>query len=150
MENCKFCLSEKLIKDGYIRGLQRYQCKECDREQVEGDRRVKYDNFLKKCAVILYLEGNGLRSIARALSDMYDVKLYFQTVAKWLKHAGHIVEQEVDAMQRSNKKIEIVEMDELYTYIKKKRIRSASGLLLIGMSAVYLNLKSVTPINRLG
>ena len=72
--------------------MQRYLCKACGREQIDGDKRVKFAGNIKKSAVIMYLEGNGLRAIARILSSIFEVKIYFQTVAKWLKQAGHIVE----------------------------------------------------------
>jgi hypothetical protein len=38
----------------------------------------------------------------------------------------------------------ILELDELYTYIKKNRIKSEYGLLLIETGCVLLDLKSVT------
>ena len=45
--------------------------------------------------------------------------------------------------------IQILEMDELYTYIKKNRIKSEYGLLSIGMHSVLLHLKSETPADKL-
>ncbi len=100
----------------------------------------------------MYLEGNGLRAIARILSSIFEVKIYFQTVAKWIKQAGNIVKEEVARMSEANvpEKIDVVEMDELYTYIKKKKIKSESGLLLIGTNSVCLNLKSVMQTNLHG
>jgi transposase-like protein len=150
MNVCKFCNSGRLVKDGKVRGKQRYRCKDCCREQVEGDGRVKYENKIKKSAVVLYLEGNGMRAIARILSEIFETRIYFQTIAKWLKQAGHIVEEEVRNMQTTDKVIDIVEMDELFTYIKKNKIRSEYGLLLTGMNSVYLNLKSVAQKSRHG
>ena len=144
MKKCKFCKSEKLVRNGKARGKQRYLCNNCKREQTEGDGRIRYENKLKRCAIVLYLEGNGLRGIARILSEIFDAKIYFQTIAKWLKQAGHIVEEEVKSMRNNenNNNIEIVEMDELFTFIKKNKIRSEYGLLLTGMRSVYLNLRS--------
>ena len=141
IKTCKFCDSSNLVKNGKPKGIQRYLCKSCDREQIEGDKRIKYENKLKRCAIILYLEGNGIRAIARILSKIFETKIYFQTISKWLKRAGQIVEEEVNAIQAIEKPIEIVEMDELFTYIKKNKIQSESGLLLIGTNSVYLNLK---------
>jgi hypothetical protein len=91
-----------------------------------------------------------MRSIARILSSIFDTKIYFQTVAKWLSHAGQVVSEEVASMKHENKTIEIVEMDELFTYIKKNKIKSECGLLLTGTHSVYLNLKSVVQKNQRG
>jgi len=38
---CKNCGSIKYVKNGKVRGLQRYRCKECKYNFVEGDRRKK-------------------------------------------------------------------------------------------------------------
>src|SRR3954462_6046094 len=115
MKKCKYCSSDELVRNGKPKGIQRYLCKACDREQISGDKRIKYANKLKRCAIILYLEGNGLRAISRILSEIFETKIYFQTIAKWLKQAGHIVEEEVKAIKSTDKTIEIVEMDELFT-----------------------------------
>ena len=143
MNRCKNCHSEGLVKNGKPKGVQRYLCKVCGREQIDGDKRVKFENNIKKSAVIMYLEGNGLRAIARILSSVFGIKIYFQTVAKWIKQAGYIEEEEVAAMRKSTnlQKIDVVEMDELFSYIKKNKIKSEYGLLLIGTSSVYLSLK---------
>jgi transposase-like protein len=150
VHTCKFCSSTSLVKNGKPKGVQRYLCKSCDHEQIIGDKRQKYDASLKRSAVILYLEGNGFRSIARSLSKIFNMKIYFQTVAKWIGRAGSIVEEEVASIRTENKEIEVVEMDELYTYIKKNKIESEYGLLLIGMNSVCLNLKSAMQKDRHG
>ncbi len=141
MKACKFCNSSKLVNNGKPNGVQRYLCKDCTREQIAGDKRMKYENHIKRCAVILYLEGNGIRGIARILSEILRVKIHFQTVTKWLNSAAQIVSEEITSTKREHKNIEIVEMDELFTYIKKNKIKSEYGLLLTGTSSIYLNLK---------
>jgi len=60
------------------------------------------------------------------------------------------VSDEVASMKHESKVIEVVEMDELFTYIKKNKIQSESGLLLIGTHSVYLNLRSVVQKNQRG
>ena len=150
MNICKFCNSRRLVKDGKVREKQRYRCKDCCRAQVDGDGRVKYENKIKKSAVILYLEGNGMRAIARILSEIFETRIYFQTIAKWLKQAGQIVEEEVRNMQTADKAIDIIEMDGLFAYIENNKIRSEYGLLLTGTNSVYLNLKSVVQKSRHG
>lgn len=156
MQNCKFCYSKQIVKNGKPKGLQRYLCKDCEREQIEGDRRQNYNNEIKKAAIVLYLEGNGIRGIARSLSKIFKTKISFQIVSHWINSAGNLVKNEVAKRQEEiltkRKELAVVELDELYTYIKKnlvKTIRQESGrvitpeygLLLIGNQAICLNLK---------
>lgn len=156
MKNCKFCHSKNIIKNGKPKGLQRYYCKDCEREQIVGDRRQSHNNEIKKAALVLYLEGNGFRGIARSLSKIFKSKISFQIVAHWINSAGTIVQNEVVKRQKesftSRKDLAVVEMDELYTYIKKNLAKTSkqesgqaitpeSGLLLIGNRAICLNLK---------
>ena len=141
MKRCKFCNSAKIVKNGIARGVQRYKCNECSREQIAGDKREKYEDKQRKAAVILYLEGNGIRRIARILNQIFTINVKWQTVAQWLQKAGKIVENEIKTMERQRKEIAILEMDELYTYIKKNKIKSEYGLLLIGTDSVFVKLK---------
>jgi len=75
MKNCKFCHSENLVKNGKPKGLQRYYCKDCEREQINGDHRHNHGNEIKKAAIVLYLEGNGIRRISRCLSKIFKSKI---------------------------------------------------------------------------
>ncbi len=157
MDSCKFCSSTRLVKNGKPKGKQRYACKDCGKEQVAGDARQIYENNIRKAALVLYLEGNGFRGTARCLSKVFGIKINFQMVVHWVKIAGNIVEKEVEdrkAEQTSQPKaiLPVVEMDELYTFIKKNLAQTVQlgsgkeslpeyGLLLIGTRAIYLHLK---------
>ena len=158
MKNCKFCHSTNLVKNGIVRESQRHLCKDCGKVQIEGDRRCNHCNEAKRLAVILYLEGNGFRRIARILNQIFKhSKISFQIVHHWINSAGSFVEKEVARRKQSSLSSEktelaVVEMDELYTYIKKNLARTRKqesksvttpeyGLLLIGNQVVCLNLK---------
>ncbi|MDR0555458.1 MAG: hypothetical protein LBG20_00375, partial [Holosporaceae bacterium] len=73
---CKFCGSEELRKNGITRGKQRYFCKNCERNQVEGDGREKHPPFAKYMATVLYLEGCGFRRIARILRQIFGIRIH--------------------------------------------------------------------------
>ena len=75
MNNCKFCTSKNLVKNGKPKNAQRYLCKDCLREQIEGDNRCIHSNEVKKAAVILYLEGVGFRECARSLSKIFNTDI---------------------------------------------------------------------------
>ncbi len=85
------------------------------------------------------MENSGIRSIARALSLFYKQKIYYQTVAKWLKKAGEILEE--------IKKIEVLEIDEIVTFCKKNFVKFGYGLQLteIGTKLLILSQRSAKP-----
>ena len=65
MENCKYCLSDKLVKNGIVHGKQRFKCKDCGKNSRAGDLREKYSTEVKIKVVKMYLEGMGIRAIER-------------------------------------------------------------------------------------
>lgn len=119
---CKFCNGENLRKNGITRGKQRYLCRECKKNQVEGDERLVYPAFLKQLAVTMYVNNCGFRAIGRIL------EIPFQYVQNWVKKAGEIIEDLIKERlkEERGKPIQILEIDELHTYIKKNR--SHTGL----------------------
>ena len=134
--HCKFCLDDRLVKNGFVRGKQRYRCQSCFKNQVLGDERVKYDNEIKRQAIAMYLNSSGIRSIGRVL----DVP--FQLVSQWIENAGKIVGQEILRQQIEPRHISILEMDELYTYCQKNASKYEYGWLLIGTEMKLLQLTS--------
>jgi transposase-like protein len=144
---CKFCGSEALRKSGFTREKQRYFCKNCERNQIAGDNREKHSPMEKYAAVVLYLEGNGFRSIARILRQIFGVRIHDPLIIQWIKKLGFGIKS-ASSLASKCEKIPLLEMDELYTYIKKKRIRSECGLLLVETGCVLLNFKSETQASK--
>ena len=75
---------------------------------------------VKRQALQLYLEGLGFRSIGRFLGVSH------VSVQKWIKKFG----QELEDLKSENE-IDVVELDEMHTYIGNKKNIAGSGLLLI-------------------
>ncbi len=73
-------------------------------------------------ALALYLEGLGFRAIGRVL------KVSYVTVFGWIKEYGKKA-----AELQSEDAIEVVELDELHTYIGNKKTTAGYGLLLIDL-----------------
>ena len=118
--NCPKCKSEKNVKDGIIKGKQRFKCKDCSyRYTVEGRGK---SNSMKKDALRLYLEGLGFRSIGRFLNVSHVA--VFNWIKSFGKEAGEI---------RTDTDVEVVELDEMHTYIHSKKTIVGYGLLLIDM-----------------
>ena len=120
--NCPRCKSAENRKDGTAKGKQRYKCKNCNRRFTVQMKSTAQPESTKRQALELYLEGLGFRSIGRFLGVSH-VSIY-----KWIKNFGQHIEK-----IKSEKKIEIVELDEMHTYISQKKIIAGYGLLLIEM-----------------
>jgi transposase len=60
MVECKNCHSMQIMKSGFVRGKQRYKCKECSVHFVEGDVGTSDQvAALKVLRVVLYSLGKG-------------------------------------------------------------------------------------------
>ena len=56
MVNCKDCQGKKIVKNGCVRGVQRYKCKACGLNFIEGDKRFKRETTVKKALCVLLLQ----------------------------------------------------------------------------------------------
>jgi len=73
-----------------------------------------HDLSLREQALKMYLEGVSLRAIGRVLG------VHHQSVANWIKKASDALPEQVTDGTPTN----IVEIDELFTYVGKKRSAS--------------------------
>lgn len=120
--NCPKCKSSKNTKDGVIKGKQRYKCKKCNYRYTVEIKSTSKSQDMKRLALELYLEGLGFRSIGRVL------KVSHVSVYNWIKEYG----EKIDDIKSDNK-IEVMELDEMHTYIGNKKTSVGFGLLLIDM-----------------
>lgn len=127
MENCKGCGSDKLIKNGRNKlGTQRYKCKECGGTFIVGDARLKHGLEKRLKVIKMYLEGVGIRSIERLEGVSNPLIIY------WIRHFAELIRKEIRRrpIPDNLKDIAIVEIDELFTYYKKRPNEHMYGLLL--------------------
>ena len=102
--------------------MQRYKCKDCGCFfSVESKSDVK-SLEQRRLALEMYLEGMGFRAIGRVL------KISYGTVYQWVKKWGESV-----SLPKSEEPIEIVELDEIHSYIQNKKTTVGAGLLLIDL-----------------
>ncbi|MDR1425699.1 MAG: hypothetical protein LBI70_01750 [Rickettsiales bacterium] len=123
---------------------QRYYCRECRRTFTLTIR--KYGEDIKLRVLKMYLENVGLRSIGRIENVHNTVVLY------WIRRAGKIIKKKleeslarIDENNLKKENIEILEIDEMVTQIKKKLKMGENipsfGLLSIGTEIKLLILK---------
>ena len=127
MKNCKGCGSKKLVKNGKNKlGIQRYKCKECSGTFIEGDSRLKHGLEKRLKVMKMYLEGVGIRSIERLEGVSNPLIIY------WIRHFAELIRKEIKRrpIPDKPKDIAIIEIDELFTYYKKRPSEHMYGLLL--------------------
>ncbi len=139
---CKMCGCDRCVKNGFVHGIQRYRCKKCLSNFVEGDKRARYTSSDHLKVIKLYLENCGIRSIERLTG------IRNSQISKWIKSVAAFVKSEFVRSQsniKSIQDIQILEIDELCTYIKKDRkteeYSPLFGLLLIEGQTKLLILK---------
>lgn len=121
--NCPKCDKSEKVKNGIVRDLQRYKCKNCGFNFTVYKRSNEYPKSIRKKALQLYLEGLGFRSIGRIL-EVSNV-----TILNWIRSFG----EEVQSLQCDSQEIKMVELDEMHSYIGNKKTTVGYGLLLIDM-----------------
>jgi len=108
--NCSRCSSEEYCKDGLIQGRQRYKCKQCNYRYTVSRKSDVKPKETRRMAFEMYLEGLGFRAIGRLL------RISYGTVYQWIKSWEKQIE-----LPKRNEQIEIVELDEMHTYVGQKK-----------------------------
>jgi len=124
---CKHCGSDKRVKNGIVLGKQRYRCKLCQKTYREGDLRERYDNEKRLRVLKWYLEGVGIMSIERMEGVPNPL------IIKWIRRFSTIIRQKLNEVDipKDVENIQILELDEMFSYCQKKLKKSTFGLLLI-------------------
>lgn len=121
---CPKCGSEKYCKDGLVQGRQRYKCKQCVYRYTVSQKSDVKPVETRRMAFEMYLEGLGFRAIGRLL------RISYGTVYQWIKNWEKQIE-----LPKRNEQIEVVELDEMHTYVGRKKTTDGYGLLLIDMES---------------
>ena len=134
----ELCKHEVRVKNGKSRhGKQRYKCKECGKTFGDDDGRVKHSMELKLRAIKYYLRGVGIRAIAEVEGVSPAI------VLSWVRSFGKLLEKHLRQVQlpKDAKNIQILELEEMFSFVEKKLEKSIYGLLLIGSEIRLLTLK---------
>lgn len=129
MITCKKCRQAATVKNGLVRGKQRYRCKACGCNFVEGDARVDPHAAAKRAwAVLLYAVGKGsLRFIARLL------KVSPAAVWTWVRReAADLTYPSIAPTIRE------MEFDEMWHFLRSKKAHAGSSRRWIVLSVARL------------
>ena len=111
--HCPKCKSSQKKKNGFRRGKQSYRCKNCGCQYVENPKPRGYSNEIKQFCLKMYLNGMGLRAIARV------TEIDHTTIINWVEEAGESLLDE----PQDDEIPEITEIDELQTFVGNRKNR---------------------------
>jgi transposase-like protein len=120
MPCCKRCESENTVKSGILRNKQRWLCKACNYNFVEGDERKTWRDtrYEKQRALATLLVCLGLSYRAAGLV----VGVVRNTVYEWFKGFASNIE-----LPKPEGKVDVVDMDEMWHFVQKKSKNAGYG-----------------------
>jgi len=136
---CHHCGSAEYRKNGSYQGVQRYICKHCGRSFT--DRGERFSKAVKAQALDMYLNNVGIRKAARFVGASP------ASILNWIAAAAEAMAQRLSraAEQLRDERPDVIEMDEIYTYVQKNSSAPSYGLLILGDSVALLRITSATP-----
>jgi transposase-like protein len=117
---CKRCGGEEHVKNGLMRGKQRYLCKSCGLNFTDTPARGK-PLALKAAAVLLYVSGLSMNRTAKLLG------VSTPTIQAWLEPFAAAYAQKPEPEGRAV----VIELDEMWHYLKKTRSAKLTGTLAV-------------------
>jgi len=113
--DCPQCGGSDLVKRGRKAGRQRYECRACGRYST--DSQPKFSAQTKALAIEMYMNGMGIRAIGRVLGASP------AAVLNWIRKAHAALQHKLaQAPPVDTGTADIIEMDEIYTYVQKNSI----------------------------
>ena len=117
---CKKCGGKEHSKNGFIKGHQRYKCKNCGYQFVPTLRKG-FDEQTKLTACLLYINGLSLRTIARLLNTSAT------SVLSWVRKFA----LENYEKPQPNSEAVIVQLDEMWHFLHLKKTNFGYGKLIV-------------------
>jgi transposase-like protein len=112
---CPKCKKDHSVKNGHHHGKQRYKCKDCKCQFTKEQPRGKSAK-IKHWAILLYVNGLSFRAIAKLVGVSH------KAVYDWVRTFSLV------AYEKPTPHGEIVvELDELWYFLKFKKTSSGSG-----------------------
>ena len=112
---CPRCGKEEIWKAGKPRGKQQYQCKNCKKKFITDKN---YSKEFKEKAIAIFYEGNSGRAVGRIMGiNKSSVYNWIKKLNEKLQNTNHTEENAVTKAKTT----EVIEMDEVFDYIKDKK-----------------------------
>ena len=133
---CTHCGSNNYVKNGIKNNIQQYKCKECGRIFSDKPRKFTYKD--KERFIDMYLNNVGIRKAARFMGCSPSMPV------RWVRELASNLRKQLHkaGVQLDTKIPDIIEMDEIYTRVKKGRTECQYGLLIVGDEVRLLRISS--------
>jgi transposase len=134
---CKNCHQNHTVKNGSIRNKQRYKCRSCGYNFVEGDARHKHETEVKKAlSIILYSLGKSSFGFLGKLFGVSRTTTYY-----WVRQVAATIDEPTIAHE-----VQAIDFDEMWHFLQSKKENSglskpwiiAQGKPLPGYSVVVM------------
>ena len=122
--SCPRCKREHTIKSGKVKGAQRWKCSSCGFQFTRITPRGR-PLWQKRLAVFLYCHGVSMN----ALGKMFQV--HTSSVLRWIRKFAREHYEKPDPQGKAI----VMELDEMWHYLKKNGGNSGSGRLWIAIQA---------------
>ncbi|MXY29507.1 IS1 family transposase [Candidatus Poribacteria bacterium] len=135
--NCPRCKREDAVKNGKVRGSQRYKCKACGFQFTRLTTRGR-PPWQRALAVFLYCRGVSISTIARMFS------VAPSTIFKWIRKFG----SKRTPLPESTDGAVLLDEKEIRQYLEKQSAGSESGKIFVVIPEDVLSENVVVGIKR--
>ena len=123
---CPKCRHRETVKNGKVSGKQRHKCKGCSYQFTRCDKVCRPEKVINT-ALKLYVLGLSMRGIARLLGVSAPAVLY------WIRTRGTPL---AGKPQPEEGETVVLELDEMWHFLEKKRTSSGFGKPMAGLGIV--------------
>ena len=133
---CTHCGSVHHVRNGSYKGVQRYRCKDCGRFFSDTVRKFTYRDKMR--FLQMYLNNVGVNKAAQFMGCSPAL------IVRWIREFAETVRRQLSRAQEGLGETvpDIIEMDEIYTMVKKGGTGLPYGLLILGDSVRLLRFAS--------
>jgi transposase-like protein len=97
---CKYCGSEKVVKDGKVKGKQVYKCKDCRHRFYLNSNfsKMRVEKNIVVAALNFYYDGLSLRKAQRNLEQIFGERVNQVTILRWIQKYSKLVKDFVSTL----------------------------------------------------
>ncbi|MEE9283581.1 MAG: IS6 family transposase [Nitrososphaerales archaeon] len=104
MTVCKYCGSTTIVRNGILRGSQRYLCKSCRHKFYDngnGFVRMRTPTHVIVSSLGMYFDGLSVRKVSSQVNDIFGEKVSQVAIWSWIQKYGKMVSEYVKTLQPS-------------------------------------------------
>ncbi len=90
--NCKYCNSNRIVRYGVQKNIQRWWCKDCRRKFIDNNALPRMRTSMDQIAIAIseYYNGSSLNSICKDLQIQYNIYPSESTIYRWVTNFSKI------------------------------------------------------------